>query len=118
MAKRKGGNGNGDSDPIILAESDEPTNEAAYAPAPLPAPAAVPVGLSFVRLSPGRVFQGLVTISLADLAHITIGGSSGGPNGYGVLAYQGRMFSQLGEFTGDDNPAHDPFIGMPIYAEV
>jgi len=106
MAKRKGN----DPDPITLADADEVEHESA--------PLAVPVGITFVQLSPQRSFQRTVTISLADLAHVAIGASSGGPNGYGLISYQGRMFSAVGEFTGDGNPAHDPFIGFPIYVEV
>jgi hypothetical protein len=105
MAKRKG---NGDSDPMTLAaDADEPA-----------APLAVPIGLTFVRLSAARQFMNTISISLADLAHVTIGANSGGANGYGLLSYQGRMFSCVGEFLGDGNPLHDPFIGFPIYTEV
>jgi hypothetical protein len=105
MAKRKD---TGDSDAITLADSAEPHD----------APLAVPVGLTFVRLSATRQFLNTITISLADLAHVAIGANSGGPNGYGLISYQGRMFSHVGEFTGDGNPVHDPFVGFPLYVEV
>jgi hypothetical protein len=115
------GKKNGESKPPITETQDLPIllgpdpPVAAAAPS---APAAAPVGLTFVRASAARSFQGTVTIPLADLAHIAIGANSGGPNGYGLISYQGRLFSAVGDFTGDDNPAHNPFIGMPVYVEI
>jgi len=107
---------NGDSDPITLADDPQDHGEATAAAAPTPA--AVPVGLSFVRMTAARTFDNIVTIALADLPHIILGSDANGPHGYGVISYQGRMFSQVGVFEGDDNPAHTPFLGFPVYVEV
>jgi hypothetical protein len=98
-----------DHEPMALADPE---------PAAAPAPLAVPVGLTFVWFSPARKFMGTVSIALADLPHAVLGASRGGPNGYGIVSVSGRLFSCVGDFTGDDNPLHNPFIGFPIYVEV
>jgi hypothetical protein len=113
----------GSSPELAIHEADEPrakgrgeNGKAKPAdpppPAPIVVPAAVAGSLVFVRMLATRQFAELVTVPDASTLAI-------GANGLGLIVLNdGRMFSAIGPFAGDGNPAHDPLIGLPMYAPV
>lgn len=100
------------SPPLTIHDSGVPPTAAA------PDPAALLIGLTFVRASAAVVFLELVTIDLSLLPFIRCGANRFGPNGLNLIVFKGRMFTCKGDFPGDDNPLHDPFVGFPVYVEV
>lgn len=102
------------SPPLTIHDSGVPPTAAA----PDPDPAALLIGLTFVRASAAAVFLELVTIDVSLLPFIRCGVNRFGPNGLNLIVFKGRMFTCKGDFPGDDNPLHDPFVGFPVYVEV
>lgn len=103
------------SPPLTIHDSGEPAHAAM---ADAPDPAAALIGLTFVRASGAEVFMDTITIDISLLPFIRCGVNRFGPNGLNLISFKGQMFTYKGDFPGDGNPLHDPFIGFPVYVEV
>jgi hypothetical protein len=120
MPRRKTDN---DSPPVELApapdlpevEPPAPPPAAPVPPAAAPAPAALAAGFTFVLVSAARGFLRAVTIPNNE-PPITVGATASGPNGFGLLAFRGTLYSHVGDFALD--PAHPDLFGFPVYVEV